>query len=478
MSGSDCARKYGGPARPETQDVPQSTCKINKSGPGWCLLNSAGPTSVITQNRSLSHCGGSPVGNRVYQTACSGPLLDVLHRKTSHFRRKGVPVITGVAVAAAPPMTADDPVTEVAARGLRGIAGRPAVPGIVVAIVAAVWGVTFTVVDGATDLLPPADLVVWRFGLGALVLLVLRRSTPLMPQALRFRAIALGSLLGCGFLLQAWAMTFTDAMMSGFLTGLLVVIAPVAGWLIFRDRVPWAGWAGVAIACHGLAVLGWRDTSFGPGETLTLLAALAWGVHLVLLSRWAKPQFAFRLARVQLITVTAMALITIGIGALWTGRSALPDLPPNGAAWVSVLFLAFVASAAAMVALSWAQSRMSATRAAVILTLEPAAAGVTAAALGVALDGRTVIGGTLLIAAMLVVELRSRRRIGSHLRRGRGGTGTTSDGATHTGTELRIVIGAGHRTVQQVEASSVGVRHGDLDSSVHGFEAHVGEGTD
>jgi hypothetical protein len=61
-----------------------------------------------------------------------------------------------------------------------------------------------------------------------------------------------------------------------------------------------------------------------------------------------------------------------------------------------------------MIALSWAQSRMTAARAAIILTLEPAAAAVTAAILGAELGTRTVIGGALLVGAMLVVELHPR----------------------------------------------------------------------
>ncbi|MET1006014.1 MAG: EamA family transporter, partial [Propionibacteriaceae bacterium] len=41
---------------------------------------------------------------------------------------------------------------------------------------AIIWGVTFTVVDGATAALPPADLVAWRFGLGTAVLCLLTRA--------------------------------------------------------------------------------------------------------------------------------------------------------------------------------------------------------------------------------------------------------------------------------------------------------------
>jgi drug/metabolite transporter (DMT)-like permease len=61
---------------------------------------------------------------------------------------------------------------------------RLAIPALVVAVVAIVWGITFTVVDGAADLLPPADLVAWRFGLGTLALLLVGKRVALpVPQA-------------------------------------------------------------------------------------------------------------------------------------------------------------------------------------------------------------------------------------------------------------------------------------------------------
>ena len=74
-----------------------------------------------------------------------------------------------------------------------------------------------------------------------------------------------------------------------------------------------------------------------------------------------------------------------------------------------VAFLALLGTAAAMVLLSWAQSRTSATRAAIILTLEPAVAGVTAAVTGSEFGARTVAGGVLLVTAMVIVELVARR---------------------------------------------------------------------
>lgn len=280
-----------------------------------------------------------------------------------------------------------------------------ALPVLAMVLVAVTWGITFSVVDIAAERMSPADLVAWRFGAATVALLLVRRRGPAMGSALRVRGIAMGGLLGLGFLLQTWALTDTDAMMAGFLIGTLVVIAPAIGWVLFRVRPALCTWIGVAAATVGLALLSLRGGGFGRGEALTLLAAVVWALHLVLLARWGRPAHALGLARTQTATVAAMALLTVALGGAATGGPLLPAAPADAGTLVGVVFLALPATAAAMIALNWAQPRMSAARAAVILTLEPAAAAGTAVVLGAELGARTVLGGVLLVGAMLIVEV-------------------------------------------------------------------------
>ena len=308
------------------------------------------------------------------------------------------------------------------ARTRRPSAGA-ALPTLALMLVAITWGVSFSVVDGATETFPPADLVAWRFGGATALLALVARTAPPLPPELRSRSVLLGGLLGLGFLLQTWALTHTDAMMSGFLTGTLVIFAPLINWAIFGQRPSRAAWVAVGIAAAGLTLLSLRRTGFGMGEGLTLLAAAAWALHLVLLSRWARAGHALGIARLQTGTVAGMALATAAVGGVLSGGPVLPAIPRDAATWLGVGFLAVVATAAAMVAISWAQARVSAVRAAVVLTLEPAAAAVTAGLLGGELGGRTFLGGALLVGAMLVVELSNRRSPWSSTRALRAGLG-------------------------------------------------------
>jgi drug/metabolite transporter (DMT)-like permease len=288
----------------------------------------------------------------------------------------------------------------------------PALPVLAVVAVAVTWGVTFSVVDDAAQRMPPADLVAWRFVLATTALLLVRHRGRRMSAGLRLRGIVMGALLGLGFLLQTWAMTDTDAMMAGFLIGTMVVIAPAVGWALFRVRPALSTWIGVAVATSGLALLSLRGGGFGRGEALTLLAAAVWALHLVLLARWGRPAHALELARTQTATVAVMALVTVAVGGAVSGGRLLPEVPPDGGSLAGIVFLALPATAVAMLALSWAQPRMSAARAAVILTLEPAAAALTAAVLGAEIGARTVLGGALLVLAMLIVEWGSTGRAG------------------------------------------------------------------
>jgi drug/metabolite transporter (DMT)-like permease len=72
--------------------------------------------------------------------------------------------------------------------------------------------------------------------------------------------------------------------------------------------------------------------------------------------------------------------------------------------------MALVAGAAALVVQTWAQAHLDATRAAIIMTMEPVWAGLFAVLLGgEVLGARVLVGGAMVLAAMYLVELGPRR---------------------------------------------------------------------
>jgi drug/metabolite transporter (DMT)-like permease len=156
------------------------------------------------------------------------------------------------------------------------------------------------------------------------------------------------------------------------------------------------------MATAGLATLSLNGFGFGFGECVTLLAAAFYALHIIGLGRYSSPASAARLSTVQMIVIAVVSLVAAAPGGI--------NLPPDRGAWVSVLYMALIAGAMAIWAQTWAQSHLRATRAAIVMTLEPVfAAGFAVALGGEPLTIRMLVGGAMILAAMYTVELLGRR---------------------------------------------------------------------
>jgi drug/metabolite transporter (DMT)-like permease len=273
--------------------------------------------------------------------------------------------------------------------------------------VTAVWGSTFFLIRDLVAHVPSADFLTVRFAIAAGVMaVVFHRQTRALGRREVLVGVGLGVLYGGAQLLQTVGLEHTDASVSGFVTGTYVVLTPVLGALLLRDRVPGTTWVAVLLATAGLAVLSLRGFSVGFGEALTLGAAALYALHILGLGRYSTSASATGLATVQAVVIAVVALV----GALPGGIT----LPQTGGQWTSLLYMALVAGAVALWAQTWAQSHLPATRAAIVMTMEPVFAAFFAVLLGgESLTARMLLGGGLVLAAMYVVELLGRRSPGS-----------------------------------------------------------------
>jgi drug/metabolite transporter (DMT)-like permease len=275
---------------------------------------------------------------------------------------------------------------------------RGGLPVALLVAVTAVWGSTFVVVKDAVARMPVMGFLAWRFALATLVMLVLRPGAVVrLGRRGWWRGFLLGLSLAGGYVAQTYGLRYTSAAASGFITGMFVVFTPLISGAILRRRVPWAAWAGVALATAGLGVISLHGLRVGFGELLTLVCAFSYAVQLVGLGEWSGDHDPFALAIVQLGTVAVLSTLIALPGQL--------RLPPDGGVWAAVAVTAVLATAVAFLVQTWAQSLMSATRAAVVMTMEPVFAGLAAVAAGEHLDWRIPVGGVLVLAAMYLVEL-------------------------------------------------------------------------
>ena len=270
--------------------------------------------------------------------------------------------------------------------------------------VTAIWGSTFFLIKDLVETVPATDFLAVRFTLAALVMtVVFRRQLLALTRHDVQVGLALGGLYGVAQILQTIGLEHTDASVSGFITGTYVVLTPILGAVIFRDRIPGRVWLAALLAMTGIAVLSLRGIALGLGETVTLLAAAVYALHIIGLGRYARAETAVGLATVQALSVAAICVVASLPGGVQT--------PDSAGGWVSVVYMALVAGAFALWAQTWAQSHLTAARAAIVMSLEPVFAAFFAVLFGgESLTARMLLGGSLVVAAMYLVELAPRRR--------------------------------------------------------------------
>ena len=269
--------------------------------------------------------------------------------------------------------------------------------------VTAVWGCTFLVVQDAIARMPVMDFLAWRFLVASVVMIALR------PTCLRnvtrlelLRGAGLGTILGLGYITQTYGLRYTSAATSGFITGMFVVLTPVMSWIFLRRKTNRNTWMVVALATVGLALLSLNGWSVGIGELLTLGCAVFYAIHIVGLGEWSSQYEPY-----------AFALLQIGTAAVISLIAATPEgiaVPPNPRVWGVIGITGVLATAVAFFVQTWAQSLVSATRAAVVMTMEPVFAGLFAVVIGGnRLTPRTLAGAACILAAMFIINLKSGR---------------------------------------------------------------------
>jgi drug/metabolite transporter (DMT)-like permease len=246
--------------------------------------------------------------------------------------------------------------------------------------VAAAWGSSFPLTKALLDRMSALNFLAVRFSIAALLMIIV--FFPALRRLSR-RALTTGLLLGLAYgvaqILQTIGLQYTPASISGFITGMYVVLTPLCAALLLRSAIGGRVWLGAGIATVGLAILGLNGLSIGFGEAITLASALIYTVQL---------------AVTALVSVLAALVVEGGV-----------SMPSTGFDWAAIGYMAVVSGAVAMIVQSWAQAHLAPSRAAITMATEPAwAALFSILFLGEALTWRMAVGGGLMLAAMVIVE--------------------------------------------------------------------------
>jgi len=274
-------------------------------------------------------------------------------------------------------------------------------------LVTAVWGVTFVQVKDAVELYPFLAFLAVRYGIAtaALAPAALGRVRSLGRDGLVAGGV-LGVLIAVGLGLQTAGLERTTVTNAGFITGLYVLFTPILGLALFRTRIPRELWLAVVFALAGLALLSGVPQGSASGDVLVLASAVAQALQIVMVERYANRYDAVALTFVE---VAAAAVV---FGAIAVARGDL-SVPRGTTVWAAILVTGLFGVAFAYLVQVWAQRRVTATRIAIVFSLETVFAGAAGyvfdddrlGAIGLAGCG-LILGGILLAEPAAAATLR------------------------------------------------------------------------
>jgi len=269
--------------------------------------------------------------------------------------------------------------------------------------VAMAWGFSFLIMKDAIERQSVNNFLFTRFAVATVVMLMIRPQViKLINRDLLLRAGSAGVFLGAGYIFQTLGLERTGVAITGFVTGLYIVLTPFFAAVILRQRVSAFTWSCVAMGTIGLGFLSIHGWSIGFGELLTFISAILFALHIIALSKWSPGRDTYAMTVVQL----GMCSVAAGIASIPGGYAP----PPDADVWGVVIFTALFATVIAFIIQTWAQAHMSPIKVAVILTMEV----VFAALFAIIFGGETLtlqssIGGVLVVTAMYLIVMKEEK---------------------------------------------------------------------
>ena len=250
----------------------------------------------------------------------------------------------------------------------------------------------------------PLAIAFWRCALGALALAPFARSqlAAVPRRRLAVSAVA-GAFLALHFGTWIASVDLTTIAASVLLVSTTPVFVALAAWLLFGDRLPLAGWAGIALAMAGagavvLAAAGGGGESSLLGNFLALVGGAAAAGYLL----------AGQEAR-KGVGILAYAVIAYGAAAvLLLGVCVAAGVPLAGypaATWLAIALIVLGPQLLGHTLINFVLKDMDATTIAVTILIEPIVATALALVLFSELPSWLVFpGGVALLAGVYLVS--------------------------------------------------------------------------
>nr|WP_275973449.1 DMT family transporter [Rosenbergiella nectarea] len=274
-------------------------------------------------------------------------------------------------------------------------------------LITMLWGATFLIVHHAMQTASPFFFVGVRFAVAALLLAaVFWRSLAGVTAKDLQAGTLIGLCIAIGYSFQTWGMQTISSSQSAFMTAMYVPLVPLLQWVFLKRPPGLMSWCGIILAFVGLLLLsgnsGESTQGLGIGEYVTLISTLAIAAEIILISGYAGQVDTKRVTIIQLAVASLFSFLFMVPAGETVGH--FPPTVILSAAGLGLM------SAIIQLTMNWAQQSISPTRATVIYAGEPVWAGIVGRIAGEVLPSLALLGGVLIVAGVLVSELKIKRR--------------------------------------------------------------------
>ena len=273
-----------------------------------------------------------------------------------------------------------------------------------------IWGTTFIAQDTGMDNIGPFTFNSVRFFVGFLAVLpfvFLFEKEKIQHQIINNRnqfiklILPVGIFLFLGCIFQQVSLLYTDVANSAFFTIFYVPLVPIIVYFLFSEKPHWSIWPSV-LACvvGGYFLSDFNNSTVRLGDTLVLIGALFWALHIIYIGKIIKQFDApFFIALMQnLIVATLSFLLVMLFEEINFSKIKLET--------IEILYAGILSGGAAFALQLFGQRNISAAPAAIIMSLEGAIAAIAAwIILNQILDAGNIIGCTLILFGVLLSQL-------------------------------------------------------------------------
>ncbi|MDX2444790.1 MAG: DMT family transporter [Bacteroidales bacterium] len=272
-----------------------------------------------------------------------------------------------------------------------------------------IWGIEFVLIHNAIEFLDPHSFNAVRFGIAALFIAlctVVKKKFKGFNKDIILNGCFLGLLLYLGFTFQTMGLLYTTVSNCGFITSLSVILVPLIALILLKEPFQLLTGVGIGGAATGLYLLtASGETPFNYGDLLTLIGAIGFALHIIYTGKLGRKHEILKLTLIQLSTVS---ILSLGSVLAFEGVNGLPHLSVMGKpiVMVAILIAAILGTGIALMIQTFAQSHLTSTRVALIFTMEPVFAALTAfLVLNESLSDVAGLGALMIIGGIIISEI-------------------------------------------------------------------------